>query len=69
MGMKCPKCDTDNPSDPKHSKEYVTPLSSSEGVLHNHTLTFETLIDEITAGATLARKHHIIQERGKGGED
>lgn len=69
MGMKCPMCDTDNPSDSKHSKEYVTPLSSSEGIPHNHTLTLETLIDETSAGETLARKHPIIQEREKSGQD
>jgi hypothetical protein len=69
MGMKCPICDTDNPSDSKHSKENARQLSTSEGVLHNRILAFETLIDEITAGAILARRFQIIQERGKSRQD
>ena len=69
MGMEYPECNSDNPSDSKHSKEYVTPLTSSERVLNNHTLTFETLIDETSAGATLARRFQIIQEWGKSGQD
>ena len=63
MGMKCPKYDFDNSSDSRHSKKYVTPLFSSEEVLHNHTLKFETLIDEITTGATIAGKYQIFEER------
>jgi len=69
MGTEYPECDSDNPSDSKHSKEYVTLLSSSERVFSNHTMTLETSRDELTAGKTFARRYQIFEERGKSGKD
>jgi hypothetical protein len=65
MGIKCSRCDTENPSDSKHSKECVTTLFSFEGVPCTYTLTIDMSIDEITASETLTRRFQIIQEWGK----
>ena len=45
MAIKCPKCDTDNPSDSKYCKECATPLPSREASV---TKTLETPNEELT---------------------
>ncbi len=45
MPIKCPKCDTDNPSDSKYCKECATPLPSQEASV---TKTLETPNEELT---------------------
>jgi len=62
--MKCPKCDTDNPSDSKYCKECATPLPSSEGSVSE---TLEAPTEELTRGTTFASRYEIIEELGKGG--
>ena len=63
--MKCPKCDTDNPSDSKFCKECATPLPSSKEIPVTETL--ETPTEELTTGSTFAGRYQIIEELGKGG--
>jgi len=62
--MKCPKCDTDNPSDSKFCKECATPLPSSGGSVSE---TLEAPTEELTRGTTFASRYEIIEELGKGG--
>ena len=64
MATKCPKCDTDNPSDSKYCKECATPLPSQEVSV---TKTLETPTEELTRGTTFANRYEIIEELGKGG--
>ena len=67
MAIKCPNCDTENPSDSKFCKECATPLPSAEGVFISHTKTLETPVEELTRGALFASRYEIIEELGKGG--
>ena len=65
MANKCPKCDTDNPSDSKFCKECATALKPSEKI--SPTKTLETPTEELTTGSTFAGRYQIIEELGKGG--
>ncbi len=67
MRIKCPKCDTDNPSDSKYCKECATPLPSPEEGSISPTKTLETPTEELTRGTTFAGRYEIIEELGKGG--
>ncbi len=65
MSVKCPQCDTDNPSDSKFCKECATPLPSSNEI--PVTVTLETPTEELTRGTLFANRYEIIEELGKGG--
>jgi len=65
MANKCPKCDTDNPSDSKFCKECATRLPSPEEI--SPTKTLETPTEELTRGTVFASRYEIIEELGKGG--
>jgi serine/threonine protein kinase len=65
MGMKCPKCHFDNPSDSKFCKECGTQIIPSEEI--HVTETLETPKEELTTGITFAGRYQIIEELGKGG--
>jgi len=67
MANKCPKCDTDNPSDSKYCKECATHLPSVEEISVSHTETLETPTKELTRGTIFASRYEIIEELGKGG--
>lgn len=67
MEVKCPECQTDNPSDSKYCKECATPLPSGEDIAVSPTKTIETPTEELTRGATFASRYEIIEELGKGG--
>jgi len=67
MANKCPKCDTDNPSDSKYCKECATPLPSLEEIPASPTKTLETPTKELTRGTIFASRYEIIEELGKGG--
>lgn len=64
MVIKCPQCDTVNPSDSKYCKECATPLPTQEVSV---TKTLETPTEELTRGSTFAGRYEIIEELGKGG--
>ncbi|MCK4495405.1 MAG: protein kinase, partial [Candidatus Aminicenantes bacterium] len=65
MDIKCPKCQTDNPSDSKYCKECATPLPSPGQA--EVTKTIEAPKEELTTGSTFAGRYQIIEELGKGG--
>ena len=65
MGMKCPKCHFDNPSDSKFCKECGIQLIPKEEIPVTETL--ETPTEELTRGTTFANRYEIIEELGKGG--
>jgi hypothetical protein len=48
--MKCPKCETINPPDPKFCKECATPLPSGAQDKASFTRTLETGTDELARG-------------------
>jgi serine/threonine protein kinase len=64
VAVKCPQCNTDNPSDSKYCKECAAPLPSQDVSI---TETLETPKQELTRGTTLANRYEIIEELGKGG--
>jgi serine/threonine protein kinase/Tfp pilus assembly protein PilF len=66
MTIKCPKCDTENPSDSKYCKECAAPLQPSEEI-SAPTETLEAAKEELTTGSTFAGRYQIIEELGKGG--
>jgi serine/threonine protein kinase/Flp pilus assembly protein TadD len=65
MTNKCPKCQTDNPSDSKYCKECATSLPSPGKA--EITKTIEAPKEELTRGTTFADRYEIIEELGKGG--
>jgi serine/threonine protein kinase/Tfp pilus assembly protein PilF len=65
--MKCPECNTDNPSGSKYCKECATPLPPSEEPQASVTKTLETPAEELTRGTVFASRYEIIEELGKGG--
>jgi serine/threonine protein kinase/Tfp pilus assembly protein PilF len=65
MTNKCPKCQTDNPSDSKFCKECATPLASPGQA--EPTKTIEIPKEELTTGSTVAGRYQIVEELGKGG--
>jgi serine/threonine protein kinase/Tfp pilus assembly protein PilF len=65
MGIKCPKCQTDNPDTQKFCGECATPLPSKKEI--PVTETAETPKEELTTGSIFAGRYQIIEELGKGG--
>jgi serine/threonine protein kinase len=65
MGIKCPKCQHENPEDTLYCGKCGTQLPSPEKV--EVTETLETPKEELTTGSTFAERYQIIEELGKGG--
>ena len=65
MGVKCPKCQFDNPDDTIYCGRCATPLKPSKEIPLTETL--EKPIEELTRGTTFARRYEIIEELGEGG--
>jgi uncharacterized membrane protein YvbJ len=63
MGMKCPKCHFDNPSDSKFCKECGTQIMPLEEIPVTETIV--TPKEELTRGTTLAGRYEIIEELEK----
>ena len=65
MGIKCPKCHSDNTDTARFCSNCATPLPSSKEIPVTETL--ETPKEELTTGSTFAARYQIIEELGKGG--
>jgi len=65
MGVKCPKCQHENPDDTLFCGKCGTQFSSPEKA--EVTETLETPKEELPRGTTLANRYEIIEELGKGG--
>lgn len=63
--MKCPSCQTENPSDSKYCRECATPLTSVG--MPAVTRTLETPKDKLTRGTLFADRYEIIEQLGTGG--
>jgi len=67
MGIKCPKCNFENPDDTIYCGKCATQIKSSEEISGSGTETIETPTDELTTGSTFAGRYQIVEELGKGG--
>jgi tetratricopeptide (TPR) repeat protein/TolB-like protein/tRNA A-37 threonylcarbamoyl transferase component Bud32 len=65
--MKCPKCQSDNPSTQKFCGECATALTSAEEAHPSLTKTIRTPIEQLTRGTLFADRYEIIEELGRGG--
>jgi serine/threonine protein kinase len=65
MGIKCPKCQHENPDDTLYCGKCASPLKNLEDI--SVTKTLETQVEQITPGSTFANRYEIIEELGKGG--
>jgi len=64
MGIKCPKCHTENTSDSQFCKSCAYPLYSPE---LSATETLEKPTEKLTGGTTFSERYEVIEELGKGG--
>ena len=67
MGIKCPKCDTDNPDTQKFCGECATPLPSSKEFFISQTRTVLKPMEDLRSGTMLANTYKIIEVQGRGG--
>ncbi|MCK4431420.1 MAG: protein kinase, partial [Candidatus Aminicenantes bacterium] len=76
MGIKCPKCHSDNPDTKRFCGECGAQLHREgpiglsgpiDEISISHTKTLETPKEELTTGSTFAGRYQIIEELGKGG--
>jgi len=67
MGIKCPKCQFDNPDNIVFCGKCGTKFESSKEIPASPTKTLETPKEEFTRGTTFAGRYEIIEELGKGG--
>jgi len=65
MGVKCPKCQHENPDDTIYCGKCASPLKPSKDI--GVTKTIETPVEEFTRGTTFADRYEIIEVLGKGG--
>ena len=65
MGIKCPKCQFENPDDIVYCGKCATPLKSAEEI--NITKTLITPTERLQKGSTIAGKYQILEELGRGG--
>ncbi|NIO49785.1 MAG: hypothetical protein GTN73_10185 [Candidatus Aminicenantes bacterium] len=65
MTIRCPECQSDNPSYSKYCKECATPLPPSEKPRVSVAETLETPTEELTRGTVFASRYEIIEELGK----
>ena len=65
MGVKCPKCQHENPEDTLYCGKCAGPLKSAEGI--SITKTLITRAESLQKGSTFAGRYKIIEELGRGG--
>jgi serine/threonine protein kinase/Flp pilus assembly protein TadD len=65
--MKCPACQTDNPSDSKFCKECSTALPTRKDFPFSQTETLHQPIKELTPGRNFSGRYQVIEELGTGG--
>jgi TolB-like protein/predicted Ser/Thr protein kinase len=65
MGIKCPKCQHENPEDSLYCSKCGGPLKPGEGV--SETKTLITSKDSLQKGSTFAGRYTIVEELGRGG--
>lgn len=65
MGMKCPKCQSNNPDTQQYCGECGTKLIPSGEISPTKTLEIPT--HELAVGSTFAGRYQIIEELGRGG--
>ena len=65
MGIKCPKCQSNNPDTQQYCGECGTQVIPLEEIPVTETL--ETPTEELTRGTTFANRYEITEELGKGG--
>jgi hypothetical protein len=64
MGVKCPKCQHENPADTLFCGKCGTQLPPPERIEVTETLV--TPKEELTTGSTFAERYQIIEELGNG---
>jgi len=67
MGIKCPKCHSDNPNDTVYCGKCATPLPSSEDISVSRTKTIQTPKEKLTSEKPFVGKYQILEELGRGG--
>jgi len=65
MGIKCPKCQHENPDDTLNCEKCALPLKSAGDA--SITETIEVPREELPRGTIFANRYEIIEELGKGG--
>jgi len=63
--MKCPKCQSENPSGTRFCGNCASPLPQDKEIAFTETI--QVPIKELTAGTTFARRYQIIEDLGRGG--
>jgi serine/threonine protein kinase len=67
MGVKCPKCHSDNPDTSRFCGNCAAILSSEGPAQGSLSKTIETPLRPLEKGSVLAGKYRIIEEIGRGG--
>jgi TolB-like protein/Tfp pilus assembly protein PilF/predicted Ser/Thr protein kinase len=65
MGVKCPKCQHENPDDALYCGKCAAPLKSAKEISITKTLITPT--EKLQKGSTVAGRYRIIEELGRGG--
>jgi serine/threonine protein kinase/dienelactone hydrolase len=65
--MKCPECQTDNPSDSRFCKSCGSKIQSINGKGLSFTKTIQAELKDLTTGKIFAERYKILGELGKGG--
>jgi TolB-like protein/Tfp pilus assembly protein PilF/predicted Ser/Thr protein kinase len=65
MGVKCPKCQHENPDDTLYCGKCAAPLKSAKEISITKTLITPT--EKLQKGSTVAGRYQILEELGRGG--